>query len=55
MPITRYSKALIALIPAVIAFASAVGVVLPADIETTTVGIITSATALLVFLVPNSS
>ena len=54
MQITRYSKALIALIPALIAFASAVGIVLPADIETSTVGIISSAAALLVFLVPNS-
>ena len=54
MNLRRYRKALIAFIPAVIAFLSAIGVILPDDIQTSAVTVINSVTAVLVLLVPNS-
>jgi hypothetical protein len=51
--VSTWRKALIAAVPAVIAFLSAVGVVLPEDIESSAVAAITGIAAVLVYLVPN--
>lgn len=53
MNIPRYRKAIIAFIPAVIAFCSAIGVILPDDIQSSATTVINSVAAVLVLLIPN--
>ena len=51
---SKYRKAILAFIPAVIAFLSAIGVVLPADIQSSADAVVGGVFAVLVYLVPNA-
>lgn len=53
MNVPRYRKAIIAFIPAVIAFLSAIGVVFPDEIQSSATTVINSVAAILVLLIPN--